>query len=269
MVVAACSGTAPTDAPSVPAGSAAPTDPPAPTAAATTTAVATLPGGLEVRHGRPAFVDGEAAACVPLCGKGRVAGGKLPAGRYQTQWFFGGYMTFETDGTWELSEDSDGELSLPVSGSGDDTYRLAFFLDPVLVVDDKPQGVPSSAAAYVVWLSGRPQLVVGKPIETSIGTVPAAAIDIRLAPSAPHQYADCPAACVAFLQVAAFDHSDGILGDDVDRLMFADVSYSGSDHLLVVKVEGRDDADLRAVLARLEPLISTVIVPANPGHLGG
>jgi hypothetical protein len=230
--------------------------------------MATLPGGLEARPGRPAYVDGEAAACVPLCGKGRVAGGMLPAGRYQTEWFFGGYMTIETDGSWERSEDSDGELSLPVSGSGDDTYRLAFFLDPVLVVDDRPQRVPRSTAAYVEWLSARPQLVVGRPLATAIGTVAATAIDIRLATSARHQYPDCPAACVTFLQVAAFDHSDGILGDDVYRFIFADVSYSGSDHLLVAKIEGRDDADLRAVLARVEPLIQTVKVPAKPGHLG-
>ena len=225
--------------------------------------------GLEVRHGRPPLVNGEAAACIPLCGRGRLALGSLPAGRYQTEWFFGGYMTIETDGTWQRSEDSDGELSIPVSGSGDDVYRLAFFLDPVLVVDDHPQQVERSAAAYVRWLSGRPQLIVSKPIAAAIDDVPATAIDIRLAPSAPHQYADCPAACVTFLQVAAFDHSDGILGDDVYRFMFADVSYSGSDHLLVVKIEGRDADDLDAVVARVEPLLDTVVVPAKPGHLAG
>jgi hypothetical protein len=265
------SPTAPSAVPSVvertaAAGSVPPAVPATPASGGT--AAPTLPDGLAVRPGRPALVDGEAAACIPGCAVGRAAGGKVPAGRYQTEWFFGGYMTIETDGSWQRTEDSNGELSLPVSGTGDDTYRLAFFLDPALVVDDRIQDVPRTAEASVEWLRGHAELVVSEPIATTLGSLPATAIDIRLAPTAPHQYADCPAACVTFLKVAAFDHSDGILGDDVYRFYFADVSYSSSDHMLVVKVEGRDDADLDAVVERVEPVLRTVKVPARAGHTG-
>ena len=222
---------------------------------------------LEARSGRPALVDGEAAACIPVCGVGRVAGGRLPVGRYQTEWFFGGYMTIETDGTWERGEDSNGELSVPLPApAGGPAYLLAFVLDPVLVVDDVIQeDVPRRADAYVEWLSAQPHLIVSAPIETSIGTVPATAVDIRLGPNAPSQYDDCPPdPCVAFIKVEAFDHSDGILGDDIYRFYFADITYSGTDHMLAVKVEGRDAADLGAALLLVEPLLATVIVPASP-----
>ena len=113
ILFAACTPAAPSAGPSaaVPASGSAPAATPGRTSIATP--VATLPGGLEPRSGRPALVNGEAAACIPLCGQGRVAGGRLPAGRYQTEWFFGGYMTLETDGTWKRGEDSNGELGLP------------------------------------------------------------------------------------------------------------------------------------------------------------
>lgn len=265
--VAACGGAAP--AASIPRPNASPTAASAPPTGVVTGAPhPTLPRGLELRGGRPALVNGEAAACIPLCGEGRVAGGKLPEGRYQTEWFFGGYMTLETDGTWVRDEDSNGELSLPVSGSGEDTYRVAFFLDPALVIEDQIQDVPRTAAEYVEWLSARPHLVVSKAVATTIGALPATSVDIRLAATAPRQYEDCPAACVTFLKVAAFDHSDGVLGDDVYRFYLADVSYSGSDHMLVVKVEGRDAGDLRTVLERVEPMLETVVVPARQGHVG-
>jgi hypothetical protein len=227
---------------------------------------ATLAGGLDRRAGRPELVAGEAAACVPVCGKGRLAGGALPPGRYQTEWFFGDYMTLDTDGSWARTEDSDGELSLPVSGTGEDTYHVAFFLDPVLVVEDAVQpGIPRRASDYVKWLAGRTDLLVSSPLSTAIGTVPAVAVDIRLAADAPSQYPDCrPDPCVTFIKVPAFDHSDGIRGDDEYRFTFADVTYSGADHLLGVKVEGRDVADLRAILPKVEALLATVVLPARP-----
>ncbi len=55
-----------------------------------------------------------------------------------------------------------------------------------------------------------------------------------------------------------------MLGDDVYRMYFADVTYSGSDHLLFVKVEGRDEADLQSVLVRTDPIMATVTIPAHP-----
>ncbi len=264
--VAACSpgppSVAPADASIGP--SAAPT---ATTVEPTVTPGPTLPGGLAARPGLPPLVDGEAAACIPGCAVGRVEGGLLPAGRYQTEWFFGGYMTVETDGTWKRGEDSNGELGLPIAApEGSAVYQVAFFLDPVLVVNDVVQDeIPREAAAYVEWLGTQPDLIVSEPIETRVGSVPALAVDIRLGPNAPSQYEDCPPdPCVTFIKVEAFDHSDGVFGNDEYRFYFADIAYSGSDHMLAVKVEGRDPDDLDSVLPKVEAVLDTVVIPARP-----
>lgn len=255
LLLAACTSGAPGAAPTSPA------------AEPTVTPGATLPGGLESRMGRPALVDGEAAACIPGCAVGRVEGGMLPVGRYQTEWFFGGYMTLETDGSWDRGEDSNGELGLPIAApEGIGVYQVAFSLDPSLVVGDIVQTeIPRQTADYVEWLGTQPELIVSEPIDARIGSVPAVAVDIRLGPNAPSQYDDCPPdPCVTFIKVEAFDHSDGILGDDEYRFYFADITYSGADHMLVVKVEGRDPEDLDAVLPKVEALLETVVIPARP-----
>jgi hypothetical protein len=266
ILAAACSSALP---------SAVPTDASTGPIASPTTVVAeptvtpkpTLPGGLEVRMGRPALVDGEAAACIPKCGVGRVAGGVLPTGRYQTEWFFGGYMTLQTDGTWRRGEDSNGELALQIAApQGIAVYQVAFFLDPVLVVNDVVQNeIPRQAAAYVEWLGSQPDLIVSEPIATRIGFVPAVAVDIRLGPNAPSQYDDCPPnPCIAFFKFEAIDGSDGVLGNDESRFYLADITYSGTDHMLAVKVEGRDPEDLDAVLPKAEALLDTVVLPVKP-----
>lgn len=265
-LLAACTS-APATSPA--ATTAAPVSPaPETSATATATPEPTLPGGLEPRAGRPPLVDGQVAACIPLCGEGRTEGGMLPAGRYQTEWFFGGYMTLETDGTWPRGEDSNGELGIRLATpEGIAQYQMAFFLDPALVRDDVDQEVARNATAYVEWLGEHEHLIVSDPILTAIGSVPALAVDIRLAPGAPSQYDDCPPdPCVTFIKVAAFDHSDGVLGDDEYRFYFADITYSGTDHMLAVKVEGRDPADLDAVLAKVEPILATVVIPARPAR---
>jgi hypothetical protein len=235
--------------------------------AATRTAQASaapIPGDLKPRQGVPALVDGEAAECVPRCGVGHIAGGALPNGRYQTRWFFGGYMTVTTDGTWNLGEDSNAELSLPIA----EGYQIAFSLDPQLVLHGSvADDVALEADSYIEWLSGHPDLTVSEPVATAIGSVPATAVDISLAPGAGQDEADCGTdPCITFIKnpaiPAQFAHVDGILGDDVYRFYFADVAYSGSDHLLVVKVEGDDQAQLEA--PRIHELLQSVSVPARP-----
>lgn len=224
------------------------------------------PGSLDPRPGRPELVSGEAAACVPGCGVGRVAGGRLPEGRYQTRWFFGGFMTVETDGTWSLTEDSNAELSLPIR----DDYRVAFALDPVLVLhgDTQPH-VRLDAAAYAAWLARHEDLDVAGPRDDRLGSVQAISVDVRLAPGAGQDEAGCGSEpCITFIMnpaiPAGYRHVDGILGDDVYRFIFADISYAGTDHLLVVKIEGRDATDLRASVARVEDLLANVRIPASP-----
>ena len=47
-------------------------------------------------------MDGEAAACLPLCATGGISDRELPAATYQTQWFFNGAMTIDLDTPWAL-----------------------------------------------------------------------------------------------------------------------------------------------------------------------
>jgi hypothetical protein len=61
-----------------------------------------------------------------------------------------------------------------------------------------------------------------------------------------------------------FEHVDGILGSDVYRFYFANISYSGTNHLLALKVEGSDAADLESTVARLQPLLDSATFPARP-----
>ena len=254
-VVAACGQGTPTGS-----ASTAPTSTTIPTATATP-----LPGGLELRPGNPELVDGEAAACIPECGVGRVAGGALEGGRYQSEWFFGGYMTIETDGTWTLGEDSNAELSLPTG----DNYQIAFLLDPQLVLHGAiAPNVPLDAAAYVDWLGAHPDLVVSEPTAASIGSMPAVAVDIHLAATAGQDESDCNSdPCITFIKnpaiPAEFQHVDGILGDDIYRFYFADNAYAGTDHLLVLKVEGMDRSHLSSILSRIADLLASVTIPAH------
>lgn len=186
-----------TDSPSGPASRAPASAPRASAApAATGTPSATLlPGGLAARPGLP-LIDGEAAGCVPGCEEyGTVQGGRLPTGRYQTQWFFDGFMTVESDGSWPISEDSTAELSLVIR----DNYLIHFGLDPQLVlhgvIDTK---VKRTAKAYAEWLRAHPDLVVSSPVAATMGSIPALSVDVKLGPKAGQDEADCgsdPADC--------------------------------------------------------------------------
>lgn len=265
VLVAGCSTTPATTTPGD-ARSMAPTPGPlSSVSAATATAAAALPGGLLPRPGLPPLVDGEAAACIPGCGIGRVANVDLPAGRYQTAWFFGGFMTLEIDGsTWSIREDSNGELAIFLPG--DTEYAVAFWIDPVPYLHGQPaSGVGHDAGAFIDRLATHPDLVVSTSEPTSIGEVPARAVDIWLAATAGQDEADCGVdPCISFIKNPAFDHVGGILGDDVYRFYFADVAYSGTDHLLVVMVEGRDRSHLDSITPTIEQLLRTVTIPARP-----
>jgi hypothetical protein len=193
-----------------------------------------------------------------------MAGGAMPDGRYQTRWFFGGYMTVKTNGAWSLREDSNGELAIFLPG--DTEYAVAFWLDPEPYLHGQPvSGVGRQAGAFIDWLATHPDLVVSTPEAASIERMPATAVDINLAASAGQDEADCGAdPCISFIKNPAFDHVGGILGDDVYRFYFANVAYSGTDHLLVVMVEGRDRSHLDSITPTIDELLRTVTIPAGP-----
>lgn len=172
-------------------------------------------------------------------------------------------MTLETDGTWSLREDSNGELAIFLPG--DTEYAVAFWIDPEPYLHGRPvSGAGRDAGAFLAWLPTHPDLVVSPAERASIGKVPATAVDVRLAKSAGQDEADCGAdPCISFINNRAFDHVGGILGDDVYRFFFADVSYSGTDHLLVAMVEGRDASHLHSITAMIDALLRTVTIPAK------
>jgi hypothetical protein len=235
-----------------------------PSATASTVAGSASGSGLAPRPDLPPLAKGELAACLPLCAKGRVVPGDLPLGAYQTQWFFGGYMTLRTERAWTGLEDSTGELK--IAPATDSEYGVGFALDlhPVLN-GQRVDSVPMTAAALLDWLGGNANLEVSKPTATSIGNLPATAVDIRLSKAAVNDDPGCPArACVNFLGFPQWDHANGIAGDDVYRLYLADVRYSGTDHVFSVTVEGRDRTHLREIVPAVEQVLETVKVPAQP-----
>lgn len=262
LLLAACQqtpGSTPTD--TAPEPSAETTIGPAPTSSESAATV--LPSGLEDRSDLPDLVNGEADACLPLCAVGLSRPGELPIGKYQTQWFFGGYMTLELDGAWTAIEDSTGELK--IAPAADDEYGAGFALDIFPVVEGERVDAPNTVEGFLAAIRSHPDLVVSDDMPTTIGSVPATAIDVRLAPGAPMEHADCPAPCVDFVGFEQWDHANGILGDDVYRFYVADVEYSGSHHVFSVTVEGRDEEDLRTFVQAVEEVLATVKIPARPG----
>jgi hypothetical protein len=222
-----------------------------------------LPSGLVDRPGLPPLHDGQVAACVPRCTNGRGVP-DIPVGAYQTRWFFGGYMTLTFDTVWTPVEDSAGEFK--VRPEGDDDYGVSLTLDNYPVREGtKVAGVPRTVAGWVRWHERDPRLIVSKPQTAKFGSLRTTAIDVRLSRKAGQEHADCPAACVDLWGNDKFDHANGILGNDVYRLYLADVRYSGSRHLFIVIVEGRDAAHLARFAPKVEHLLQSVKLPVAPG----
>ena len=266
VFVGACSPAAQTGSPSAVAPSTIVTTQ-ASTAAPTPTA---LPNGLESRYGLPALVDGEADPCLPLCLTGISGAGPFEVGvRYQTKWFFGGYMTITPARPWDGGEDSTGELSL--FPWGDDEYSIGFALDLYPVTDGvRITDVENTADGLIGWLRRHKHYDISEEIPAAIGSLPASAIDVWNSPKAPSQYEDCLGEpCSDMFGFEQYDDNGGILGDDVYRLYFADVEYGGSRHVFVVTPMARDRADLDSRLAAAEELLASVTVPAHAaGALG-
>ncbi len=221
-------------------------------------------GGLEPRPGLPPLVDGEAAACIPLCASGWTGDSELPAAAYQTLWFFNGAMTIDLDTPWALWEDSTGEFSL--GRVEDPDYRLVFWLDVYPVVaGTRVEGIPNTATDLLTWLRSDPGLVVSAAIESTIGAIPATAVDVAISEAAVNDDPGCPAAvCHNFLGFPQWSEAFGIAGDDPYRLWFADVSYSGTDHVLVAALESRDSGHLAEFLPDAEEVMATATFPARP-----
>jgi len=254
----ACSSTGPSEPSGSLAGAATPTAP------LTGTPAPSLPAGLLDRPALPALIEGEADPCLPLCARGHAEAGPFEVGvRYQTKWFFGGYMTITPARALAGGEDSTGELGVYLPD--DLEYGLKFHLDlyPV-VAERRVDGVGPTAVALVDWLRSHDDLVVSASQPAFIGALPAVTVDVRLARGAPEQFPDCGAPCVDFLGFEQFDHAAiGIRGSDIYRLYLADVQYGGSRHVLIAHIESRSRAALDLARAAFEEILGSVTVPAS------
>ena len=267
VLVAGCSSSAPTAPPST----FAPTDAPATEHGATTGPTATpLPNGLAYRPGMPELVDGEANSCLPLCRAKVATAGPFEIGvRYQTKYFFGGYLTVTPMREWQGGEDSTGELGFFSPNDGE--YGIKFAMDLWPVTDrQRVEGVPNTADGLIGWLRDNPRYSISDEIPASIGSIPAIAIDVWNSSKAPSQYEDCLGEpCSDMFGFEQFQDYGGILGDDVYRFVFADVEFSGTRHVLVVVMEARDRADLDSRIPAAEELLATVTVPAHAAGIPG
>ncbi|HLC05835.1 MAG TPA: hypothetical protein VJK02_22600 [Anaerolineales bacterium] len=238
FVIAGCSSVPPTDGP---------------TQASPPTASSPSPAAQEALKG-----------CVPACVQGLVRPGPLPAGEYQTQWFFGGRMQVTLDGDWTSGEDSSGEFKLSPKDSDND---LSFWEDVYSVENGvRVESVPMTATGLLDWLSTNPRLKTTSPVAGHIGkAIPAAIVDVTNAEGAPNDDPECPFdTCVLFLGFPQWDDVWGLAGPQVVRFYLADVSYGGASHLFVAVIYPDDPADMVSFRALAEPVIASVQVPADP-----
>ena len=172
-------------------------------------------------------------------------------------------MTITPQREWRGDEDSTGELSLHLPDESD--YGIHFVLDMYPAKNGaRVAGVPFTSAGLIGWLQGDENFVVSQPTDTRIGLLQGTVVDVRLSKKAPQQYADCGAPCVDMLGFEQFnDPYGGIRGDDVYRIYFADVEYGGTEHVLVVTVEGRSSEYLETIAPAVDELLATVTVPAR------
>jgi hypothetical protein len=219
----------------------------------------------------PALVDGELDPCLPLCRTGLARPGAVAVGeRYQTRWFAGGYLTLTFPEPWIVGEDSTGELAIVLpeeqakTPAGETPYHVGFVVDTWPAKDGKRvQGVPSTAAAIEAWFRGDENYRVLRAENTTIGPLPARAIDVALSAQAPEQYPDCGAPCVDGLSFEQWNDLGGIRGKDIDRYYLADISYGGENHLLSVSVQSSGLEHLDSLIPRVEAVLATVLLPAH------
>jgi hypothetical protein len=123
--------------------------------------------------------------------------GSLAAGvRYQTRWFFGGYMTLAPQAGWSGREDSSGELKLILPG--EDEYGVGFALDLFPVRGQRPvKPRLTTVRQWISWYRHNPSLEASREAAATIGGIAARRIDLAVSKRATNDDPQCPAAtCV-------------------------------------------------------------------------
>ena len=210
----------------------------------------------------------EIPGCAPQClPQHLIEPGNLPAGRYQTRYFFAGQMTLLFAKGWLSGEDSTGEFW--ASPKNNQKARLVFWEDVYAVRSSIP-GYPHrvgparpTSASLLALLQKNPNLTVSKPRGGKIGTIRARVVDIGVSDGAVNDDPGCPAKpCANFLFFPQWGEAYGIAGKWISRFYFSDVRYGGQRHLFVAVIEVPGRTELAAFASTAGKLIASVRVPA-------
>ena len=214
---------------------------------------------------RTTKIPGCAPQCLP---QHLIEPGNLPAGKYQTRYFFAGEMKLLFAKGWFSGEDSTGEFwAQPKSNPN---ARVIFWEDVYAVKPSAPGywqrvgPLRQTSASLLTWLQNNPNLTVSKPRSGKIGTIHARVVDIGVSDGAVNDDPQCPAkACANFLRFPQWGEPYGIAGKWISRFYLSDVRYGGQSHLFVAVIEVPGKTELNAFLPSAGKLISTVRVPAS------
>ncbi len=216
---------------------------------------------------RTTKIPGCAPQCLP---QHLVEPGNLPAGKYQTRYFFAGEMKLLFAKGWFSGEDSTGEFwAQPKSNPN---ARVVFWEDVYAVKSSVPGywqrvgPLRQTSASLLAWLQQNPNLTVSKPRSGKIGAIHARVVDIGVSDGAVNDDPQCPAkACANFLRFPQWGEPYGIAGKWISRFYLSDVRYGGQRHLFVAVIEVPGRTELNAFLPSAGKLIATVRVPATQG----
>jgi hypothetical protein len=194
--------------------------------------------------------------------------GNLPAGKYQTRYFFAGEMTLQFAKGWLSGEDSTGEFW--ASPKSNQKARVVFWEDLYAAKPSIPGywgrvgPLRPTSASLLAWLQKNPNLTVSKPRSGKIGKIHARVVDIGVSDGAVNDDPGCPAkACANFLLFPQWGEPYGIAGKSISRFYLSDVRYGGKRHLFVAVIEVTGRAELNAFLPSARKLIASVRVPAS------
>jgi hypothetical protein len=187
--------------------------------------------------------------------------GAFTAGTYTTKYFLGHALTITVPAGWSGGEDNRREVNLGPTGQ-DDTGGIVFWEDgkpPAKNGVLPAPGVPDTAAGVLAWLQANKDLVVSKPVSGMIGKLPATVVDIAPQLSEPNE--------VPFMTWT--DFPDGPLyafgAPRVIRMYLADITYGGTQHLLMALVTAPNRARLQTWLPEAIPIIASATAPVSPG----
>lgn len=243
---------------------------PGPTAAGVATAQAsTAPAGATTPGATPATTP--IPGCLPGCVQmGLDVPGPLPAGVYDTSWFFGKQLRVPIpDDTWTADEDSTGELALRPRNK--ETLKVLWWLDVYPIVDGpfvRVEGYDGTAAALVEWLKANPNLVVSDEGTGHIGDLEAVSLHIERSPDAVNVDPECPPKdqpCVAMVSFYQWDGFYSAGGTFVNHFLAADTTWGGTPHAVYVMIESWDGDGFEAFDAVATKMVEGADLPLGVG----